>query len=366
MSTMLRRVDWLVASTVLGAIGLTWLVLLGFDLIVTFGGELGDIGEGDYSLTTALLYTVYTAPRRAYELFPTVALIGCLLGLGSLAATSELTALRAAGLSRLRICLGAAIAVAGVTALMVATGETVGPAGERRAQALTVAAKSQDLVVARWSGLWAREADTFLNAKRGTVRGTGVEAYVELTDVRLFEFDPGGRLAALTIASRAEHRDGRWQLFDLRRTRFLERSAQTETAERETWNSQLSPELLNLSVIRPRYLSLGDLSTSIDYMRRNQLDASPFEAAYWARLFYPVNALVLSLAVMPFAFGALRSGGFGKRLFLGISLGLLFFFLQRLAMNTAEVYAIDMRLANALPAFLLALGSYLYFRRTGF
>lgn len=365
MRALLRRSDWLVASAVLGAIGLTWVILLGFDLVTAFAGKLDDIGDGDFSLNTALLYTLYTLPRRAYELFPHVVLIGCIMGLGSLASTSELTALRAAGLSRLRICLGASLGVLALTMVMVIAGETLGPAGERRAQAETVAAKSQDLVVASWSGLWAREADTFLNAKRGTVRGTGPEAYVELSDVRLFSFDSGGRLASLAVATRAEHRDGQWQLFDVRRTRFLERSAVSETAEREVWNSQLSPELLNLSVIRPRYLALRDIQTSLDYMRRNQLDTGQFEAAFWARLFFPVNVLVLGLAVMPFAFGTLRSGGFGKRLFLGIAIGLGYSFLQRVALNTAEVYGLDLRFANALPPLLLATASWLYFRRSG-
>lgn len=365
MRPLLRRSDWLVASTVLGAIALTWLVMLGLDVAVAFAGKLDNVGDGDFGVNTALLFTLYTIPRRAYELFPHVALVGCVLGLGSLAATSELTALRAAGLSRLRICLGAAIAVFVLTVAMVVTGETLGPAGERRAQAASVAAKSQDLVVARWSGLWARDADTFLNARTGAVRGAGPESYVELADVRLFSFEPGGRLAALAVAVRAEHRDGQWRLFDVRRTHFGERSVRSETHAEEVWDSQLSPELLNLSVIRPRYLSLAEIRASIDYLQRNELDAGPFEHAYWARIVYPLNALVLSLVVMPFAFGALRAGGFGKRLFIGIAVGLGFFFLQRLAQNAAEVYGIDPRLSNVLPSLLLAVSGWLYFRRAG-
>ncbi len=361
----MRRADWLVASTVLAAIALTWLVMLGMDVAVAFAGKLDDVGDGDFGVHTALLFTLYTIPRRAYELFPHVALVGCVLGLGSLAATSELTALRAAGISRLRICLGAAVAVLALTLLMVVNGETLGPAGERRAQAESVSAKSQDVVVARWSGLWAREADTFLNARTGAVRGSGPAAYVELSDVRLFTFEPGGRLASLAVAVRAEHRDGRWRLFDVRRTHFEERSVRSETTAEEAWDSQLSPELLNLSVIRPRYLTLDEIRGSIEYMRRNELDSGPFEHAFWSRLMYPVNALVLSLAVMPFAFGALRAGGFGKRLFIGIAVGLGFFFLQRLAQNAAEVYGIDARLSNAAPALLLGAGAWLYFRRAG-
>src|SRR5688572_1903361 len=104
---MLKRSDRLIGGSVLGALLLVWSVLVGFDLIQTFVNEIDEIGEGNYSAASAALYTIYTLPRRAYELFPTAAVIGSLLGLGALSATSELTALRAAGLSRLRISLGA-------------------------------------------------------------------------------------------------------------------------------------------------------------------------------------------------------------------------------------------------------------------
>src|SRR5690606_29727297 len=119
----------------------------------------------------------------------------------------------------------------------------------------------------------------------------------------------------------------------------------------------------DFSITRPRYLALNDLSSSIDYLSRNELDAGPFISAYWARLFYPLNALVLSLAVMPFAFGSLRTGGFGKRLFLGIAFGLGYFLLQRLSVNLAEVYQLPLWLANALPPLLLGGWSWWRFSR---
>src|SRR3546814_5476436 len=72
--------------------------------------NLGSIGQGDYGVGTALLALLLTLPRRLYDLFPYAAVIGSLMGLGALAASSELTALRAAGLSRQRIG-GSAMAV---------------------------------------------------------------------------------------------------------------------------------------------------------------------------------------------------------------------------------------------------------------
>lgn len=359
----LRLVDRLIGTRVLLTLALVWGVLLGFDLIQTFVREIDEIGQGSYTTATAVLYTLYTLPRRAYELFPTAALIGSLLALGGLAATSELTALRAAGLSRLRISRGALAVIGALTLAMVVVAETAGPAGEQRAQALAVAAKSKDLSVAQWSGLWAREGDTFLNAEHGRVKGEGVQSWVELDGVRLYEFGQDGRLASIALAKRAEHRNGEWTLFELRRSRFIERGVESQTVAQERWQSDLNPELLSLGVTRPRYLATRDLAASLDYLERNGLDKGEFESTYWRRWFYPVNALVLCLAAMPFAFGTLRSGGFGKRLFLGIVFGLGYFMLQRLATDTAEVYRFDPRLANAVPPLLLALASWLYFRR---
>ncbi|MFA5683170.1 MAG: LPS export ABC transporter permease LptG [Lysobacteraceae bacterium] len=358
-----RRADRLIGRSVLAAICLAWGVLLAFDVVVAFAAELADIGEGDYDAGSALLYVLYTAPRRAYELFPTSAVIGCLLGLGGLAANSELTALRAVGISRLRIALAAGGAVALLLVAMVGIGETLGPAGEQRAQALLVGAQSKDIGLSKWSGLWAREGDTFLNARSGRIRGGGADSYVELDRVRLYEFDPQGRLAAMALAARAEHRDQRWTLFDVRRSRFAEHSVETSRHAEEAWASQLQPDVLSLSIRRARYLSTADLKENLDYLRRNDLDTSEFESAYWGRVFYPLNVLALCLLAMPFAFGTLRSGGFGKRLFIGIVFGLGFFLLQRLTVNMAEVYRVDLRLAHGLPSALLLTYAFWWLRR---
>jgi len=359
---LLRRSDQLIGRSVLGAMALVGLVLLGFDLIAAFAAEVDDIGSGEYSAATAAMYIAYTVPRRAVELYPTIALIGCLLGLGALAASSELTALRAAGLSRRRIGMAAGLAIGAVMLVMMLIGETIAPQGEQWAQTVRVGAKSSDVGVARWSGLWAREGDTFLNARSGRVKRSDGDVWVELDRVQLYEFDAEGRLLSLAMAARAEHRQAQWRLLEVRRSRFLERRVETETAAEEVWNSQLNPEVLSLSIRRPRYLSMRDLLSNLDYLERNGLDTSEFESALWARWFYPLQVLALCLLAIPFAFGSLRSGGFGKRLFLGIVLALGFFLAQRLTVNLAEVYRLDLRLAHGGPSLMLVLGAWLWWR----
>lgn len=347
-----RRITVYLIKNVLLSTALVWLVLSGFDLLLAFAGELQDVGKESYTLSHAVLFTLLTVPRRLYEVFPYVALIGPLLALGGLAARSELTVMRAVGLSKLQIGLAALLPLLVLTAVMMLDIETLGPAGEQRAQELANS-KSKQLIMARYSGLWAREGDIFFNARSGMPRNQGGKRWIELNDVRLFQFDPAGRLLSLAHARSAEHSQDGWTLHQVERTHFQANSLRVEQREREHWRTQLDDQSLEATLARPRYLTSEELSRNIDYFKRNQLDAVKFEAAYWARWFYPLKVIALCLAALPFAFSSVRAGGFGKRLFLGILIGIGYVLAERLFVNLADVYRFDVRWAYVLSPILL-------------
>ena len=254
-------------------------------------------------------------------------------------------------------------AVALLTALMVLSGETLGPVGQRQADALKASARSNDMIVAQYSGLWAREGDVILNANGGEQRDDGEDRWLELRDVRLYEFADDGRLKSQAVAAVAEHRPGAWLLRDVVRTTFHERSVSQVRIPQERWASRLDSTALTAGSDKPRYLASHDLRTAIDYRLRNGLDASDFEELYWGRWFYPLNVLALCLAAIPFAFGTLRSGGLGKRLFIGIVFALGFWLLQTQFVRLAGVFKFDYRLAYLAPTLIMVTVSVVLFRR---
>lgn len=363
-----RLHDLYIGRTVLLTVLATWAVLLGLDVVLALSGEFEELGKGSYSIGHAIAWVAYTVPRRAYTLFPMAAVIGSLMGLGQLAATSELTALRALGLSRRRLALSVAIALSLLTALMVVSGETVGPWGQARADLLRNSARANtDLTMARYSGLWAREGDTFLNAQSGEERlsATGGSELV-LNQVRLYRLGSDGQLAEVTYAETARHDGQGWSLHQVRRDLLGERSARREVIDQQAWDSQLDPTALAAGLARPRNLSAAELRSSIEYRKRNGLDARDYEDNYWSRWFYPINVLALCLAAVPFAFGSLRSGGMGKRLFLGILFALGFWLLQMFFGRMAGALRFDYRIAYALPPIvMLAISGFIFRRKVG-
>jgi lipopolysaccharide export system permease protein len=360
-----KRADRLIGASVLGALALVWLVLVGFDTLSQFLRQLGDIGKHGYTMAEAALYVAYTVPRRLYEMFGYSALIGGLMGLGALAASGELTALRAAGMSKLRIALSVTALIAVLTLAVVALGETLAPFGDQRAQAMQLQLHSGNLGLTASSGLWARDGDSIINARNSLAVGKGDHTQVRLADVRVFTFDGDGQLVKFDHADSAVSNGSQWHLEHLRETRLdAAGTHSTETAS-APWQTRLSPQVLEQSVVHPEYLSMRDLRRNIRYMRGNGQNPGVYANAFWARALYPLNVLVLVLCAMPFAFGALRSGGLGKRLFMGILLAVGWYFLQQALTNLGTVYGVTPMLANLLPALALALAATLYFRRYG-
>ncbi|MEO7916347.1 MAG: LPS export ABC transporter permease LptG [Dokdonella sp.] len=360
----IMRVDRLVAGSVIGSVLLVWLVLIGIDLFRTLVGEVNDVGKGSYTLGGAMIYVLLTAPRRAYEWFGYAALIGGLLGLGGLAATGELTALRAAGLSKLRISASVVLTLLVMTIAVTFNGETLGPLGDNQAQAIALAAKSSDVALASGGSLWARDGETIVNARRAITRArTDGGSEIEMYGVRIFEFDAMGKLKALSLAERATQIGRDWTLHGLRRTDFGESDAVSTSVAEQAWQSKLDPRLLASSIIRTGYMSASDLQRSIRYMDRNKQDASKYRNAFWERVYYPINVLLLAFCAMPFAFGSLRSGGAARRLFMGLVLAITFYLMKTSIVSFATIYGMHAVLANAIPPLILLTGIVIYFKR---
>ena len=81
---------------------LAFLALYSFFEIIN---EVGDLGKGSYNGATMAQYVLMQMPARAYELMPLAVLIGGLVSLSQLAAGSELTVIKASGMSTKKLLL---------------------------------------------------------------------------------------------------------------------------------------------------------------------------------------------------------------------------------------------------------------------
>ncbi len=342
----MKKLDWYIAQHVLGAIMVVMLVVVGLDLLFALVDELDSLNDR-YNMLEALAYLGMTAPRRIYEFLPLSCLVGCLVGLGMLASHSELTIMRASGVSTGRIVTAVMKPVLVLVLVALVLGEYVVPKTEQIAQSRRAMVQSGGEALQSRFGVWHREGDSFIHIN--AVQPDGV-----IFGVTRYQLDDARDLVTASYARRGEFVDNAWQLVDIRETRFL--GDRTEVLERpnEVWDSGLTPTLLSVIVVEPVDLSISGLKAFSNYLGEQGLSSVDYQLAFWVKLLQPLAILALVLIGISFIFGPLRSVTVGQRLIVGILVGLTFKFAQDLMGPASSVYGFAPWLAVLAPIVLCA------------
>ena len=98
----MKQLNRYIAKHVVAAILLVIVMLVGLFSVSLFAEEMSEAPK-HYSLVNVLIYVLFSVPSMVAENSTFAMLIGSLLGLGVLASQSELTVMRASGVSVLRI-----------------------------------------------------------------------------------------------------------------------------------------------------------------------------------------------------------------------------------------------------------------------
>jgi len=335
--------------TVLAYTAMAMAVLLTLGGLFLFITQQGDIGVGSYSAGDAFLFTMLNLPQQAFELLPIGALIGALMGLGNLAAGSELVVTRASGVSVWRIAWPVGLAGLTLALIMYGIGEYAAPPLAQFAKREKTTDKLADVSFAGSSSAWVKDGNLILRVQTGEVdRAFG--------GVSLFELDGPTKLRSIQRAERISVADpGRWRLHKVATSRFGDDRITADVVDETTMQSTVNPEFLGLAATDPQLLTLRGLASYIDHLRRNSLETASYEIGYWARIARIFAVIIVTLLALPFVFGPLRTTGAGTRTVIGVMLGVIFFLVTRTIESGGQLFGLNPALVGWLPTAAIAL-----------
>jgi lipopolysaccharide export system permease protein len=351
------KLDRYIGSSVFTAIVGVLGVILGLASLFAFIDEMSDVSD-TYTLLDVLSFVVLTAPRRVYDMLPMAALIGCLIGLGSLASASELTIMRAAGVSIGRIVWAVMKPMLILMLVGVLVGEYVAPATENIAQANRSLAQGSGDAQSAKHGLWHRQGDEFIHVN--SVQPNGL-----LYGVTRYRFDDQRHMLSSSFAKRAKFEEDHWQLSDVTTTLFHDGSTEVVSIPDERWDVALSPQLLSTVVMSPESLSISGLWAYIHYLADQGLNNGRYWLAFWVKVLQPLVTAALVLMAISFVFGPLRSVTLGQRIFTGVLVGFTFRIVQDLLGPSSLVFGFSPLFAVLVPAGICALAGVWLLRRAG-
>lgn len=321
-----------------------------------FLGELDHVGQGGYQLKHALIFVALTIPSRAYEIMPIAVLIGALYALTQLARHSELTVMRASGISTLRM-LGSLLRVGAIfVVLTFVLGEYVAPPLERVAQKWRLRSTNSAAPQELRTGVWLRDGHMFINVQKA-------QPDAGLEGIKFYELDDEHRLLSVSVADRGEYAgDGSWTLSNVVQTRLLPDKTVVERFPQMQFRTALTPDMFNVGMVVPERMAISNLYQYVQHLQDNNQRTGRYEVAYWKKLIYPFAALVMMGLALPFCLGSQRTGNVSARVLLGVLLGMGFYLLNGLSSNLGVINGWPALPTAAAPSGLFLLLAFVMLR----
>ena len=360
---MIRIVDRYIGRAAILGILLIWVSLTTLMLMFSLLAELRDT-TANYLASDVFWFILQTGPRSAYQIFPVSALMGSLLGIGSLAGANELVAFRTSGVSRLRLAAAGMVGALLITIPVMIIGEWVAPGAEQQARAFKLSRLTGQIIIGGPSGMWMRDGSDIVNIRRPLLSVEQGEQSITFQDVEIYNFNGFSGLQKITRAESAFFDGEQWTLEDVSEIEIGPTAVISSKRERTPWVSGVKPELLESAVTRPFYLSIRVLWDQLQYLQSNGLDDRIYRSAFWEKIVYPFAIIALVLAGMPLVFGSSRQNNLGFRLFIGMTLGGLFMLVNGAVQNFATAYSLPMGLGSILPSALLMIAAITVLRRS--
>jgi lipopolysaccharide export system permease protein len=322
-----------------------------FDLV----DEMRWVGSGNsgYTASRALLFVALSIPGHLYELAPIAVLIGSIFVMARFAQSSEFTIMRTSGMGpwlalRTLLVLGLAFVV-----LTIAVGDYLAPAADRFSQKLRTITTGQ--VSRGATGAWLKEkqGDHSIAINVGAIKKPG-----DFVNVRIFEFDEHGRIAAQMNAQAAQVDEDNdlWKLQGVKATKVTQNGDKTTlTPVNEAsmdWPTKVTAAMVSGALLQPDRMTTVALFQFIRHLQENGQAAQKYEIEFWRKVFYPLSCLVMVVLALPFAYLHFRSGGITAYVFGGVMAGISFFLLNNVFGYIGTLQAWWPWLAAAAPGLL--------------
>ena len=322
------------------------LVLVSIEIFFSFSSEMKYLNEGNYDFGIILKYIFLSIPRSIETMFPYSILIGALLSLGAMAADMEFVAMQSAGISVRKILTIVLLQTFFISTFFYFIVDSVVPKFSSEAELLrNTALKKQSYY--NKNGTWFKNKDSFIKISEiypdNTIKGISVYTY------------NNNQLSSVNYIQSATFIKGKWSLQEIIKINLNEEPISKERISNIQSDELIDIKLIDIKTDKPYSLTLRDVVRNIEYLERNNLDASIQEKIFWDKILKPIATVLMLFLAMPYIFGRLRSTNTSKRIVIGLFIGIIFFIISSILPNLGLIIGIHPLISAILPLVVFAI-----------
>lgn len=336
--TLHHYLFWLMISRFLLIFAAVTAGILILDLMA-FADEV--VEDGGDSTAALLRYSLLRAPLVANKLVPFTALIAALVVLTRLVRNSELTAIRAAGVSQLQLMFALLPAALLIAAPQFALDGWVAPKAVESLRAWGVGEYDEN----DDDATWLRDGEDMVrirqvDGERGLLR-----------DISILERSGSGSFERQIQAASARFDGERWTLRDV--TISTPRSARPERLEQMSWETGVEPEMFSSFAEHPSEMNFSRLIRFLEKPAFGNRPQYLYETWFHKRLALPVTTVLIILLCIPLVQRFERTAGTATMILGGVGLGFLFLSFDGVILSIGEAGLLPAAIAAWVPTLIL-------------
>lgn len=344
-----RTLTWYLARTfvtrIVAILVMLVLVLMMLDLLSRTGDILAVEGNGEAEL---LRYVGLRIPQLVSRFLPYSVLLATIITLATFNQNSEITSMKAAGLSAHQILAPLLLAGLATSLISFAFNERVVTKSTAALKAWTAVDYGDipDDPDSR-TNIFLNDGNDVLMAR--LVEGEGVNSV--LTGITFYDRDDSNMIVRQVRGEQAVFANPGWRIEDPQV--FNVSLAELESPVEEiTIAPGLDLAQLALRRVDPDSETLVQLSRNIKALKSSGRRTAELEAKWWHKISGPLSAFLMPLLGAVAGFGLARSGGLFARAVIGMALGFAYFVVDNAALAMASFGGYPPLLAAWAPFFL--------------
>ncbi len=323
-------------------------------MVVVFLQKMTAIHRYDASFYLIFEYLLDKIPEITFQwTLPYAVLLAILLTLGNLSRHSEITALKAGGISLYRITLPLFLIILFVSIINFLGNEYLVPFTYQKSRYVwdVKIKKEKPSSFFKNYKIWYRSNHRIFDIQLLDPQNRTLKGFT------LYDFDDQFRCTRRIDAREVRWVDGKWKFYEgSLRTFAQDGSLETNPFQEmdfpleENWDSFQKIER------ESQELSYTELRTYIHKIQASGYDATRYLVDLYSKLSYPLLNMIMVLIGVPFAFKTGRSGGVALSVGISVLIGFLYGIIYYIFLTVGKTGALPPFLSAWTPTLLFGLG----------
>jgi len=333
--------------------GLSLGAFAGIYLLVDFFERVDDFIGHKARFSQYILYFANKIPLIIVQIAPMAVLMGVFMTLGGLSRNSELTAMRASGISLWRITTPLLTAALLITGTLQVANEFVVPLSAQKVNyILRTEVKGKPELAVKRDRLWFREGNSIINIRLALPEKNLLQG------VTIFRIGEDFKLLSRIDAPSAAYVNGEW-LFENATVREFPTGKGTvpiiQHFDRQVVDLTKTPDDFRTAERRTEELGVRELYKMATKLAEEGYDAIHYRVDMHARLATPFASFIMAFLGIPFALQKKRGASLAMGITISVAIGISYHIIQAMLLAFGYSSVIPPLVATWAPNILFGL-----------